>query len=201
MKRILHLGLRPPPDTPHERYTHYPVIAIEPSFNTVEWKSFCHFIFTSRTAVQLLPKEVCLPGKTVIAVGKATAAELAKLGVQAKIAQTETAEGVVELLSNMDLRDAKVLWPHSGQARSVISDYLSAQGVNYSEWVLYNVVFKHPGHLVNLDEFDEVLFTSPSTVQSFLEIFRKLPPLHKCRAIGPVTLSFLFCQFQAFLTE
>ena len=190
MKKILYLGLRPPADTPHERYIHFPVIAIEP----VEWSgdlcAYTHLIFTSPTAVSLLLEKTPAQGKKTIAVGHATAAELRRFGHEPMIAEEETAEGVVELLSLLNLKGAHLFWPHSGQARRVISDYCKIHSIQLTESILYQVIPVCPRPLPIMEEFDEVLFTSPSTVDAFLRIFPKLPG-EKCRAIGPVTLRCL----------
>ncbi len=191
MKNILYLGLRTPPDTAHVRYTHFPVIAIEPVTTwSVELCHFSHVIFTSRTAVQLLLQKATPKGQTVIAVGRATASELANRGLQASVADPETAEGVVALLATLELHNANILWPHSGQARPVISRYLQTKKVNFTECILYNVVPHCPAFIPQLADYEEILFTSPSTVHAFLQIFPKLPK-DKCRAVGPVTAQFL----------
>ncbi len=186
MKQILYLGLRVPPNTPERQYTHYPVITIKPTGYSVPGGVFSPIIFTSPTAVQLFPNPATLQKKQLIAVGRATAAEIHRLGFDALAAQEETAEGVIEVLSQLDLEGAHALWPHSGQARTLISDYLKSQNVRCTECILYNVMFTQPANSIDLHAFDEIFFTSPSTVEGFLKIFRELP-LDKCRAIGPVT--------------
>lgn len=189
MKHILYLGLRPPKDTPQVCYTHLPVISTVPvngEEDFIDLEPFTHIIFTSRTAVQLMLQKAALNKQTVIAVGQATYAELRHLGYEALVPVEETAEGVIGVLSQLDLSQANVLWPRSGQARSVISDYLRENKIQFTEYILYNVVPRVPEHIPDLALFDEILFTSPSTVEAFLKIYPELPA-NKCRAIGRIT--------------
>ena len=69
-------------------------------------------------------------------------------------AEDESSEGVVAMLQQMSLE--KVLWPHSALSRRIIADYL---GPKCHEWVLYDTV----------NVFDEVIVTSPSTVDALLK--------------------------------
>lgn len=191
---ILYLGLTPPPNAP--QVTHYPVIAIEPippQTNFEALSAATHLLFTSKTAVYLLkehrPTSTLLP---VIAVGQATAkaAEGCGYRVQA-IAQMETAEGVVSLLDSMDLTHANLFWPRSAKARSTIAHYLKQRAIPFAEEILYTVVLIQPEPIPNLSDFDEVVFTSPSTVDGFLHLFPKIPTHLKLTCIGPVTQAHL----------
>ena len=56
-------------------------------------------------------------------------------------------------------------------------------GVRYLYDTISQVIQPKP----NLDHVDEIVFTSPSTVKAFIEIFGVLPRGKKCLAIGPIT--------------
>ena len=194
MKKVLYLGLKTPPNSDSVQFTHFPVIKIEPlPPPSIDLSPYTHIIFTSRTAVTLLWGLVdnkTARGKLIIAVGAATARELSKNGFKAIVAKDETAEGVVKLLSELPLQEAHLFWPHSTRARTVIPEALAARQVKFTETCLYDVVYTRPDVIVDLDQYDEIFFTSPSTVEGFLQIYPELP-LEKCRAIGPVTNAVL----------
>jgi uroporphyrinogen-III synthase len=183
--RTLYLGLDP------ARYPspvfHYPVIRTVP-LHTPElkhalalWPQFTHVIFTSRTTVDLWRED--LTGKTVIAIGRATAEALSN----PLIAPQATQEGVIELLRSLDLSRAYIFLPHSRLARPALTNYLSQNQIRFFSLVLYDTQFQQPEPIPNLDDFDEIVFTSPSTVEGFLRIYKHLPQNKKLTPIGPIT--------------
>lgn len=103
-----------------------------------------------------------------IAVGQKTAEAL---GRPCLVAEEETAEGVIKILKT--LNDPYVLYPHSARSRSVISEYLT--DIRHKEIIAYDTVSQVPFDPPPLDPFDEIFFTSPSTVDAFLEIYGALP--------------------------
>lgn len=196
IKRVLYLGLRPPSSSPTHHIIHYPVIAIipqTPSPIPQDLSSFTHFLFTSQTAVELFAQHLPSPSSVkVIAVGKATASRAQTHGfVVSSTAELETAEGVVLVLEQLDLTNANILWPRSAQARPVISDYLRRRQVPLTEAILYHVALSQPTPIPHLSDIDEVLFTSPSTVDGFLAIFPSWPNTLTFRCLGPVTAQYL----------
>lgn len=205
---VLYLGLNPSDHIPGVHLIHFPVIQIIPrtSSNPEIQKAFeglprySHFIFTSRNAVdifsnlltqfQMFPES--LNGKIKIAVGKTTATQMALKGFPANIvANEETAEGIVNELKNLKMQDAFVFWPHAAKARTIITDYLETQSIKFNECILYDTVTVLQESLPNLDKVDEIIFTSPSTVEAFLHLFGKFPKNKKLTSIGPITRAFL----------
>ena len=190
-KKILYLGLDP--SRYPEEVTHYPIIRtiprpfdekVEANFN-----SSTHLIFTSRSAVRILQKErLCFEGKIVIAVGKGTAALLERVDF---VAQDECAEGIVELLKQLDLREAHLFWPHSALSRPVIRNFLEGSVIRNTDCIVYDTLPNKVTPLPSLDEYDEIVFTSPSTVNAFLDLFGPLPKDKILTAIGSVTESKL----------
>ena len=209
-KRILYLGLDP---THYQAQndgtiTHWPIICIVPRPLTdpaiqralAAFKHYSHVIFTSKSTVAILhdylnrlgiPSE-SWAAKMTLAVGQATTKHLEVYGIKASVvAQEETAEGLINVLQQLPLKQAHLFWPHSAQARSVIRDFFIDQGIRYTACPLYDTQTYVPGSLPDLNTFDEIVFTSPSTIKAFLEIFGQLPS-HLCLTpIGPVTASFL----------
>lgn len=208
MKKILYLGLSP------ERYRHsgdlkhYPVIRIEPySINAPgiqqalqSFDNYTHLIFTSQNAVKIVFSflsrlEVSmdqLQSKSILAIGQATASCLADLGFPASdIAQEESAEGIIDQLRRQDLSKAFVFYPRSALSRPAIEEFLQRANVHYCSCAIYDTKPQKLLPLPNLNEFDELVFTSPSTVDAFLEIFGHIPWDKKITSIGPITEGYL----------
>lgn len=178
--RTLYLGLNPKSGT-----IHYPVIRteylgqIEPALTL--WPQFTHIIFTSQTTVHYWPGPW---NKDLIAIGPATAAALQKKGFAPLIAPISTQEGVIALISQIK---GYFFLPRSRRARSALTDYLTMQNIPHLALDLYDTIFQKPEPVPNLDDFDEIVFTSPSTVEGFFRIFGKLPRDKKLTAIGLIT--------------
>jgi uroporphyrinogen-III synthase len=205
---ILYLGLNPPEYKHGVNLVHFPVIQIIPrSVSKPEIQNafealprYSHIIFTSRNAVDIFSKFLLhfqissesLSEKIKIAVGKATAAQTLCKGIPANIvANEETAEGVVQELEKLKLGNAFVFWPHAAKARPIISDFLQKQSIKFNECILYDTVARQQDQLPNLEQIDEIVFTSPSTVDAFIQLFGELPKNKKLTCIGPVTRAFL----------
>lgn len=176
----LHLGLNPISDA-----AHYPVIRteycgnIEPALAL--WPQFTHIIFTSQTAVNYWPGPW---DKAIIAIGPATANALRKKGIEPLVAPHATQEGVIELIAKMK---GYFFLPRSSRARSALTDFMQQQEIPFFAFDLYHTHFQQLEPVPNLKDFDEIIFTSPSTVEGFLRIYGKLPKGKKLTAIGPVT--------------
>jgi uroporphyrinogen-III synthase len=186
MPRILYLGIDAPPGV-----FHYPVIRTE-RIDSPEllralalWQGCSHIIFTSKNGVRHWPGP--LSGKTAIVIGEATGAEIVSRGGASLIAPVATQEGVAALLDRLDLGKAFVLYPHSKIARPFLTGYLKSKEIQYFSFPLYETLFQRPEPPPNLAEFDEIVFTSPSTVQAFLQIYSSMPSRIILTPIGPVT--------------
>lgn len=202
---ILYLGLNPP-NSLKQSYNviHYPVIKIEPYplsnhdiLNTfLKLPQYTHIIFTSQSAVDIFIRNkqalygACdiLINKRILAIGQNTAGKLKSEGIKVhKIAEDETSEGIVELLKDEDLSNANILWPHSALSRHVITDYLDSQSITYAECQLYTTIPQKLIPVPDLTTINEIIFTSPSTVDNFLKIYGEIPDNIPIMTIGPVT--------------
>ncbi|CRX37620.1 uroporphyrinogen-III synthase [Estrella lausannensis] len=197
--RVLYLGLQPPLEA---NITHYPVIAIFPlhftvyekerlrsSFIQAEW-----VLFTSKSAIDPLLRLLegaSFEGKTVFSVGKKTASALKERGIQVdQIPEEETQEGLIALFKKHPLRGRTVFCGRSSLSRNVLKKFLLDRGAIYFDPVLYETKISYDeSNKPSLNDFDEVLFTSPSTVDGFVQAFAgcPLPKNLKLKAIGPVT--------------
>lgn len=210
MKKSLYLGLNSSQFVSNKQIIHCPIIQIVPtppydppvkeSFGLLP--QFTHIIFTSKSAVKIfceylvyfgIPVEN-LNNKILIAVGKVTASHLLQHGLIANIvAQEETAEGVLKALHPLDIGHAYFFWPHSAQSRSIIPDYFMEHHIPLKDCILYSTELLIPEILPDFEEFDEIIFTSPSTVDAFKSIFGTLPKDKRLVAIGPITEAYLSC--------
>lgn len=205
MKTTLYLGTDPTEFEGQGRaqghLIHYPVIKIVPrSFDEPELKrafddinAYTHLIFTSKNTVKIFFSHLTVLKKTispkrVIAIGAVTAAYLSAYGLPATdIAPEETQEGVVKLLSAMDLSDAYLFMPRSSLSRPILANFFNERELRYQACDLYDTVSQVIHPKPDLSEVDEIIFTSPTTVKAFIEIFGSLPEGKKCLAIGPIT--------------
>lgn len=208
---ILYLGLTLPDHlkkTQHVRYLHYPVIRTVPhspssanikqSFNQMQL--YTHLLFTSKTAVRLFFEYLPLFGhqitdlhaKHIIAVGQATAAQIREYDTHVDIvAQRESSEGIIDVLQKEDLSKAHLFWPHSALSRPVITTFLRERLIAFQECTLYDTVKNFSFPKPNLAAINEIFFTSPSTVDAFLNIFGSLPSDKKVTPIGEITADYL----------
>lgn len=212
-KRILYLGLDPCHYTGEGEIVHCPIIQVIPrpfsdpiiSQALQNFDHYSHVIVTSKSTVAILSNYLLQLGvdleiwknKITLAVGKVTATHLQKNGIiPFKIAQNETAEGMIHELQQMSLTHAHIFWPHSAQSRPLIHHFLIEQHIQHTTCALYDTQVQVPQNLPHLETFDEVIFTSPSTVDAFLNIFGFFPNHPLLTPIGPITANHLNAKFK-----
>lgn len=201
MKRILYLGLDPDRYQTDGELVHCPLIRIVPrpledvKEAFYQLGSCSHVLFTSRQAAMITLNQIRqmqmpfeqMQKKTYLAVGKATASILTEHGLpQPIIADEACGEGVVALLTRLNLKNAYLFFPYSSLARSLVRDCLQSLQIPHIAFPLYDTKLLSVA-LPELDAFDEIVFTSPSTVAAFARASLQLPPYAKCVSIGPVT--------------
>lgn len=209
MKTVLYLGTDPE-EFLHKkgsgncRLVHYPVIAIaaRPIDHPAVKKAYAdlarytHILFTSKNAVRIFFDHVAdlkidkkqVSEKVLIAIGGITAAALSsRLRWPDSVSQRETQEGLIELLERCPLDDAFFLLPQSSLARSVLKNFFKQRKIMHCAYALYDTLMQRLEPVPDLREIDEIVFTSPSTVKGFLQIFGALPKDKILHAIGPIT--------------
>lgn len=198
MKTILYLGTDPLSYETQGRcqghLIHYPIIKIVPRpAHTIkaykELSAFTHIIFTSKNAVKVFfEHHPVISEKQLIAIGTVTAAHLTLQGYPPQyIAEQETQEGVIALLKQLDLKDPFFFLPRSSQARPLLIQFFEDHQIRYSACDLYDTVAQRLEVQPDWEQIDEIVFTSPTTVRAFLEIFKKFPEGKKLTPIGPIT--------------
>lgn len=208
MKTILYLGTDPTSFARRGDWDghliHFPVIEIipktpcEPSLQAAydHLPHYTHLLFTSKNSVRIffqhmkelrIAREV-LSLPTFLAIGSVTAAHLHAHGFPAHhVAEEESQEGLILLLEQLPLQEAYFFFPRSVLSRPLLIDYLREKKIRFQATDLYDTRTRKQDILPNLDRVDEIVFTSPSTVRGFLEIFGELPSHKKLLAVGPVT--------------
>lgn len=208
MKKILYLGLDVSSYQTKGCVTHFPVIEIIPIQSThpsikeslTSFSSYTHLLITSKSSTKILSDYLPLFGyglndwqaKKTIAIGRGTAKDLQNKGIEPfLVAQEESSEGLIKELSAVELKNSSFFWPHSAQSRPLISHFFHSQSAKLKECILYHTKTLQHKNLPDLNHFDEIVFTSPSTVKAFLEIFGSFPTNKKLTPIGPITAAFL----------
>jgi len=198
--KILYLGLSLQNFKKLENVVHFPVIKItpkEPSYieNSLQnFDKFTHLIFTSPRSVDILcthlkasKKLFLMRSKLLIAIGASTNKALEKYQLHAIISKQATQEGIVSLLKNMNLFNCNFFIPRSSIARDALDRFFKKNKIKYHALDIYDTKVNIPDTKIDLNEFSEVVFTSPSVVKAFIQIFKKLPSNLKLTAIGPIT--------------
>jgi len=195
-QHVLYLGLTPPNG---ENIVHCPLIEIIPrdslDVNLSVLDQMTHLIFTSKNGVKILFEKVATQlceSKICVSVGSSTTKSLQERGMKNIItASIETAEGVVQLLQKNHQPEFFYFWGHAAKARPIIVEGLTQMRAKFLHCVLYDTIVRPPKTEIYLNDFAEIIFTSPSTVEAFLQIFDSFPKRAKLTAIGPITSKFL----------
>ena len=83
-------------------------------------------------------------------------------------------------------------YPRSKNARPNLIEFMRKNNIPFFDLIVYETVFQKLEPVPDLAQFDEIIFTSPSTVQGFLRIYGALPKDKKLTCIGPVTEREIF---------
>ncbi len=182
-----------------------PVIEIQPveenpeldqalaNLEQYEW-----IVFTSVNGVEVVLSR--LPAGTVprrvAAIGPKTAKALRERGVMPEFVPDEyVAESILPGLG--DVRGKRVLLPRAEIARKALPEAIRAAGGTAHEIAVYRTLPAEPdaaGLHALRQGVDWITFTSPSTVENFIELVRgagldpwRLPRQPKIACIGPIT--------------
>ena len=96
-----------------------------------------------------------------------------------------------EKYDEANARYVDIIYPHSSLSPEDIPLALQELGFSVKSFVAYkNVMPEHP-RLVNLNHFKRIVFTSPSTIDNFIELYGKLPENTEFITRGPITQKHL----------
>ncbi len=195
-EQILYLGTNPTKYQSLGRIIHWPMIEISEFPLTKKMKMQIladleesqMIIFTSRFGVKyfmMILKEQTYPIEKLnqfdcVAIGKDTAAALKDCGVvPALISAVETSAGLLTaLVQQYPLDGKKILFPRSSLPNPYLKEELLKRGAQVKEWTVYrNTKPERTGKVADLPLYgiDAVFFTSPSTVQNFIETLGEIP--------------------------
>ena len=172
--------------------------AIQNIFEQIEW-----VIFTSANGIEHFFMEFPISqfdfgNKKFAVVGKSTEKSLHKQGFKADFIPTKyTGQCLVEEMDKYIQKDAHILFVKGKIAREVIPTYLEKEKYLYHTFTVYNTLPNQEGiqkliQLLENKELDVLTFTSPSTVQSFVQALQKTSLLEKSKdwviaVIGPTS--------------
>ncbi|MFT3739914.1 MAG: uroporphyrinogen-III C-methyltransferase [Breznakibacter sp.] len=202
-QRWLFTGLNPADFKEDGICVHSPMIAIRPlplDERMVQAlrgiAGFDRIVFTSRYAVQHFfdrLMEVGLDARAlspvkITSIGRTTSKALRDKGILAPPEPAEdSSQGLVEWFKQQTIAGEHILIPRSSLGLPVLPDGLTALGHQVTVLPVYDTVM--PDNIIrhNLDDFDGVVFTSPSTIDNFIRFYGQLPPHLKVAARGRET--------------
>ncbi len=175
--------------------------SLKPSLARLD--EFDWIIFTSRNAVRLFAQAIP-PGSTmakflapvnarVAAVGRGTGEELETRGVAGALV-SERGDGLSlaeDIIRQFNSPGPKVLLPRSAAGLSELPDRLAAAGAVVTDISIYETVReeRHSAEIlgkIRSNRFDVVLFSSPSSLDSFLELAGRESLSDRAIAIGVI---------------
>lgn len=167
-----------------------------------------YIIFTSAHAVRMFSKRcseinviINYNRIKVVAVGNKTSSVCSKHGIPVHIIPDEfSASGVIQKLSNYELKDKLVFIPRSAIGREELPIGLKERGAIIKSVATYNVTIPSGESVetgkkqIEQNKTDLFVFTSPSTFENFLQILKIDHPFEYFKnrtvaAIGPTTKS------------
>ncbi len=150
--------------------------------------TYDYLLFTSRFAVRhVMPLLSSRPEKLrVVSIGKTTTRELLLAGIgRVEQVDEDNSYGVIDWFSRQPR--GRVLFPRSDIALPIIVDGL--RNLQFEVHPLTAYVNRMPAHptKVRIDDFERIVFTSPSTVSNFVTLYGALPSDKLLEARGPIT--------------
>lgn len=195
-KKILYTGIDVPPGT---NYIHYPLI--QTAKLPIQRKEFLQFdsctyiIITSKASAKYFHElssffQINAKKKQFVVVGKKTAQTLLKLGyTHLIVSENESSEGVIATIQKHIQKPSSFFWPHSKKSREVIASFFKDSNHTLIEYVLYDTLFQKPEKNLHEIAFDEIFFSSPSTVDAYFTFFGTPSKPTSCQ--GEVTERYL----------
>lgn len=138
-------------------------------------------------------------GKKLICIGSKTSIALKKYGLSPDyIPENYVAEGILDVVSDIDIRNKSVLIPRAESARDILPVKLSEMGAKVNVIPCYKTIIpkykksylQKIRKIISNDYIDVITFTSSSTVNNFFEILGDISLSNtgtRIACIGPVT--------------
>lgn len=129
-----------------------------------------------------------LIGKDLVVIGKDTAQAVMDADYTPRyIASDETSRGMLELLTkNYEVKGKRILFPRSNLPNPFLKTELEKRGAEVTQLTVYVNAPTEKAELPT-GHVDKIIFTSPSTVNSFLDKYQSIPAGWTILSKGPVT--------------
>jgi len=202
-RKILFTGLSQERFFLKGNYLHLPLIRIAPLYDYGEFdthlknlKGFDWLVFTSRYGVKYFFERLktieldsrVLKGIQIAAIGNSTENALFECGIRADLVpKKESSIGLLEGFKRLDLNNKKIFLPRSDLSDKGLELGLRKLGARIIAPVAYRNVMPENLPDLDLEDFDEILFTSPSGVRNFVKRYGPIPGRIKVNCIGGVT--------------
>ncbi len=203
-RRILFTGLSKERFFIKGTYFHLPLIKIEPLENYEEFdnylkhiKNFDWIVFASRYGVEYFFKRLknigldsrVLNNIKIAAIGNSTKNRLLDYGILADVVpEKESSEGLTKKFKKINVKDRRIFLPRSNISDKGLSKAFEELGAKVTTAFAYRNVMPKDLPDLELNFFNEIMFTSPSTVRNFKKRYKKVPKNVKIKCIGDVTL-------------
>ena len=202
-KRVLFTGLSKERYFERGIYFHLPLIRILPMKDYRQFdryivgiRKFDWIVYASRYGVDYFFKRLKHVGYDsrkladikIAAIGKSTKNELLDFGVLANLLpKEESSRGLIEAFKKINLKEKKIFMPRSNISDKGLKDALRKLGAHVTTGIAYRNVAPKDLPSLELKFFNEIVFTSPSTVRNFKKRYKKVPKNVKIRCIGSIT--------------
>lgn len=187
-KKALFTGLTLPKETGEHKIIHRPFIEIKELDDYTELDTTINnlalyqwIVFTSRYAVAYFFKRLYalhidsrqLAHLMIASIGNTTSAKLKEYGIIPNLqAADESSEGIVTEFKNRGISNTRILIPRSNAGLPLLPDGLQKLGNQIDIAVVYLNLPKKVKLSIKPNQYDEIIFSSPSGVRSF---FRQIP--------------------------
>jgi uroporphyrinogen III methyltransferase/synthase len=182
---------------------HTPLIRIQKSDNAAfesilseKADMYDWIVFTSRYGVRFffdrLNGTKPWANARIASTGKTTTAELNRYGVRPDLeSATGSAEGLIACFRENIPAGQAILLPRSDRGLKYFSDALESIGHRVTDVPVYTNTVNTEAERVDLSRFDKIIFTSPSCVEAFVQLYGSLPEKTLLTAKGKTTANKL----------
>ncbi len=202
-RRILFTGLSKERFFIKGTYLHLPLIRIEPMADYKEFDShvrnirqFDWVVFSSRYGVEYFFRRLkaigydarILSGIKIAAIGASTNGVLSEHGITADLVpEEESSKGLIEAFRKRGIKGKRIFLPRSDISDKNLKEGLEKLGATPVTAFAYSNVPAKDLPDIDLNSFDEIVFTSPSGVRSFTKRYGRVPKGVKAAFIGDIT--------------
>lgn len=124
----------------------------------------------------------------IASVGATTSSELGKYNIYPDIeSETESAEGLIKYFREIKLTGKHILLPRSDKGLKYLSDQLTELKNSVTDVPVYKNSVNDTAEKINLENIQKIIFTSPSGVDAFTEIYGQIPSGIQLVAKGKTT--------------